>query len=112
MKFAAILAVAATILSGTAVAAVTRARVAVSSTAPATVVGTGFQSGERVAVTFVAREMYRKVVTANATGSFTVKFRAATIRRCESYFVRAKGNRGSLAIVKVMPECAPLGPTG
>src|SRR4051812_32186314 len=63
MKFAAILAVAATIVSGTAVAAVTRARVAVSSTAPATVDGTGFQSGERVVVTFVATEMYRKVVT-------------------------------------------------
>jgi hypothetical protein len=112
MKFAVFLAVVATIASGTAAAATSQARVAVSSTAPATVDGTGFKARERVTVTFVATEMYRKVVTATARGSFTVKFAAATIRRCESYFVRAKGNRGSLAIVKVMPECAPPRPSG
>jgi hypothetical protein len=105
MRFAAILAVVATIASGTASAATTRARVAVVSTNPATIVGSGFRSRERVTVTLVTKGLDRKVVTAGAKGAFTVKFAGATIGYCESYFVRAKGNRGSLAILKVIPEC-------
>jgi hypothetical protein len=105
MRFAAILAVVATIASGTAAAATTRARVAVTSTEPMTVVGSGFRSHERVTVTLMTKDLRRKVVTAGAKGAFTAKFAGATIGYCESYFVRAKGNRGSLAILKVIPEC-------
>jgi hypothetical protein len=105
MRFAAILAVVATIASGTAAAATTRARVAVTSTDPMTVVGSGFRSHERVTVTLMTTGLHRKVVIAGAKGAFTAKFAGATIGYCESYFVRAKGNRGSLAILKVIPEC-------
>ncbi|MFL5982279.1 MAG: hypothetical protein ACJ74R_11275 [Gaiellaceae bacterium] len=112
MRFAAALAVVATIASGTAVGATTRARVAVTSTDPMTVVGSGFRSRERVTVTVMTTGIHRKVVTAGAKGGFTAKFAGATIGYCESYFVRAKGNRGSLAILKVIPECPSSGPSG
>jgi hypothetical protein len=112
MKFAVILAVVATIASGTAAAGTTRARVAVTSTDPMTVVGSGFRSRERVTVTLMTTGLQRKVVTAGAKGAFTATFAGATIGYCESYFVRAKGNRGSLAILKVIPECPSLGPSG
>ena len=112
MKFAVVLALLVTVASSTAVAATTRARVAVTSTAPVTIDGSGFRSRERVTVTLVATDLRRKVVTASAKGAFTAKFAGATIGYCESYFIRAKGNRGSLAVVKLVPECAPQGPVG
>jgi hypothetical protein len=112
MKIAAIFAVLATVAASTAVAATTRARIAVTSTAPVTIDGSGFRSRERVTVTLMAKDLRRKVVAASAKGAFTAKFAGATIGYCESYFIRAKGNRGSLAVVKVMPECAPQGPAG
>ena len=107
MKIAAVLALLVAVASSTAVAATKRARVAVASTAPVTVEGSGFRSSERVTVTFVATEARRKVVTASANGAFTARFAGTTVPRCEGYFIRAKGNRGSLAVVKVTPECAP-----
>ena len=112
MKIAAVLVLLATIASSTAVAATTRARVAVTSTAPVTVDGTGFRSRERVTVTLIATDMHRKVVIAGARGVFTAKFPGTTIGDCEGYFIRAKGNRGSLAVFRVVPECAPQGPAG
>jgi hypothetical protein len=105
MRYAAILAVMATIASATAGAATTRARVAVTSTAPVTIAGSGFQSRERVTVTLMTKDLHRKVVSAGVKGGFTARFPGATVGYCESYFVRAKGNRGSLAILKVIPEC-------
>jgi hypothetical protein len=112
MKIAALFALVATVASGTALAATPRASVAVTSTAPVTVAGTGFRSHERVTVTVITTGMYRKVVGANAKGAFTAKFAAAKIGYCQSYFVRAKGNRGSLAVRKVIPECPSQGPAG
>jgi hypothetical protein len=107
MKFAAILVLLVTIASSTAVAGTTRARarVAVVSTAPVTINGTGFRSRERVVVTLTTTGAHRKVVMANARGAFTAKFAGVAIGYCEGYFVRAKGNRGSLAVLKLIPEC-------
>jgi hypothetical protein len=106
MKIAVIfVALLATLGSSAAVASTTRPRVAVVSTAPVSIEGSWFRSRERVTVTLVAKEMHRKVITASAKGAFTAKFPGARIGYCESYFVRAKGNRGSLAILKVIPEC-------
>ena len=105
MKIAAVLAPLATIVSGSAVAATTRARVAVASTAPVIITGTGFRSGERVTVTLTTTGAHRKVVRATAKGAFTTKFAGVSIGYCEAYFVRAKGSRGSLAVLKHIPEC-------
>jgi hypothetical protein len=112
MKIAAMVALVATVASTAAVAATTRASVVVISRAPVSVQGSGFRSRELVTVTFMATDDRRKTVTASRKGGFLAKFAGTTIDRCESYVVRAKGNRGSLAVVKVMPECAPAGPAG
>jgi hypothetical protein len=105
MKIAAILALLAALVSSTAVAATTQAKVAVVSTSPMKIGGTGFRSRERVTVTLVTTGPYRKVVTATAKGAFTATFTGVSIGYCQGYFVRAKGNRGSLAVIKLIPEC-------
>ncbi len=112
MKIAVVLAVLAAVVSSTAVAATTKARVAVASTAPVTIAGSGFRARERVTVTLVTAAVHRKIVTAGARGAFRARYAGVTVKDCVSYFVRAKGNLGSLAVVKVMPECAPTGPPG
>jgi hypothetical protein len=107
MKFAAVLVLLVAIVSSNAVAATTRAKakVAVVSTAPVTITGTNFRSRERVTVTLATTGDHRKVVRASAKGAFTVKFTGVSVGYCEGYFVRAKGNRGSLAVLKLIPEC-------
>ena len=93
------------VIASTAVAATSKAQVAVLSTSPVAVRGTSFHARERVTVTVMAQDMGRKVVTANANGAFSVKFAGVSIKYCEAYFIRAKGARGSLAVLKVIPEC-------
>jgi hypothetical protein len=105
MKIAAILAVLAAVVSSTAVAATTRAKVAVVSTTPMKIGGTGFRSRERVTVTLTTTGVYRKVVRATARGAFSARFAGVSIGYCEGYSVRAKGNRGSVAVIKLIPEC-------
>lgn len=77
------------------------------STSPVSVRGVGFKSHERVAVTVTTRVLRTKRVTANARGAFRVTFRGFSVPRCQPYAVRAKGNRGSVAAAKLIPECAP-----
>ena len=108
MRLALTLTLFAVIVS-TAVAATSRARLAVITTSPVSVQGTGFRAGERVTVTLRARDTSRKAVTANAQGRFSVRFAGVSIQPCEGYFIRAKGMRGSLAVFKVMPACAQRG---
>jgi hypothetical protein len=113
MKTAALCsAVAALVLvASAAVAAAQTARVLVSATSPFTVRGSGFRAHEHVTVTVSATVRRTKAVVAGARGGFKASFSAVKIGACEGYVVRAKGNRGSLAILKVMPECAPPGPS-
>jgi hypothetical protein len=105
MKIAVMLVLLAALVSSTAVAATTRAKVAVVSTSPMKIGGTGFRSRERVTVTLVTTGPYRKAVRATANGAFTATFAGVSIGYCQGYFVRAKGNRGSLAVIKLIPEC-------
>jgi hypothetical protein len=105
MKIAAILALLATFVSTAAVAATTKARVSVVSTAPVSVAGSGFRSRERVSVTLMTTGVYRKVVRATARGAFTAKFAGVSLGYCEGYVIRAKGSRGSLVVLEVTPEC-------
>ena len=92
--------------AATAVAG-TRARVAVMSTAPMTVRGTSFHARERVTVTVTVDTTRTMVVKANAHGVFTATFAHFAIAHCIGYSIRAKGNHGSLATLKVIPECPP-----
>jgi len=93
------------VIASTAVAGTSRPHVAVMSTAPVTMQGTSFHVRERVTVTVMTQDIGRKVVTANRRGAFSAKFAGFSIKYCEAYVIRAKGNRGSLAVLKVTPEC-------
>jgi len=106
-------AIATMVLVATAAyAAVGTARVGVMQTSPFTVRGTGFRAHERVAVTVYAKTTRMKAVTAGVRGGFTTAFSGVTIGRCDGYVIRAKGNRGSIAFLKVRPECPQPGPSG
>jgi hypothetical protein len=88
------------------------ARVTVPSTAPVAVRGTGFKSHERVTVTVIAKAAHTRRVTATSQGTFRARFASVSLGYCQAYSVRARGNRGSTAFLKVVPECAPRGPAG
>jgi hypothetical protein len=82
-----------------------RARLSVVHTAPFTVRGSGFKPAERVALVVAVKSRRQRRVVASSTGSFVARFKGPAIGRCSAYFVRARGNRGSLAVLKVVPEC-------
>jgi hypothetical protein len=79
-----------------------------ASTNPIRVVGSHFQPGERVVVTYYANRGAARHVLASGQGTFTAVFSPRLHDRCSGYFVRAIGNRGSRALLKTpLPACAP-----
>jgi small neutral amino acid transporter SnatA (MarC family) len=86
------------------------ARVAITDMAPFTVHGSGFAANESVTITVEAKQRAVRKKTAGPTGTFTVRFLTVTVDRCASYVVRAVGSKGSLAVKKVFPQCAPTAP--
>ena len=82
-----------------------RAHLTVVDTTPFTVHGSSFQPAERVALLVSVKSHWDRTVVASSTGSFVARFTGPTIKPCSAYFVRARGNRGSLAVIKVTPEC-------
>jgi hypothetical protein len=93
-----------------AVASSNTARIGFTSVSPVSVRATGFKSGERVALTISAKVNRKKTVIASLRGGFRATFTGFSIARCQAYAVIAKGNRGSTAAAKVIPECAPPPP--
>jgi hypothetical protein len=87
-----------------------RAHLRVVDTAPFTVRGSGFQPAERVALLVTVKSRWQRTVVVSSTGSFVARFTGPTIRSCSAYFVRARGNRGSLAVLKFIPLCPPPQP--
>jgi hypothetical protein len=110
VKLAAGLSLFFALLGGVAVASTRTAHVSVLSIAPVSVRGNGFRANERVAVTVTANATRTKRVIAGARGNFRITFRSFSIEFCVPYTVRAKGNRGSRAVLRVIPDCAPTGP--
>jgi hypothetical protein len=88
------------------------AHLTVPSRSPVTVEGTGFRRGERVAVTFSSKSTRTRTVIATARGAFRITFKSLSLGHCEAYAVRAKGDRGSSAFFRVIPECPAPGPSG
>jgi len=86
------------------------ARVTVTDVAPFTVHGSRFLSHERVTVVVTIKDRHVHVVTSSSAGTFTTRFTSVSLGHCTGYAVQARGNRGSAAFLKVMPECAPLQP--
>jgi hypothetical protein len=72
-------------------------------TAPLTVRGVHFRSGEQVRVTSAMKSARAK---ANGDGTFVVTIPGAT--RCNTLRVVARGSAGSYAIVKLLPQPACL----
>jgi hypothetical protein len=102
----AVLAVALVLAFGAAPAdASARARVAVVDTTPFTVRGAGFKPAERVALLVTVKRRWERTVVASSTGAFVARFTGPAVKPCSAYSVRAQGNRGSLAVLKVVPEC-------
>ena len=81
------------------------AHIAITSRSPVVVSGTGFQPNERVTVNVSAKSTRRKVVTATRLGAFRATFRGFSVGYCQPYSAQAKGDRGSRASMKVIPEC-------
>ena len=79
----------------------------VSSTRPLQVRGTHFVSGERVRVVVSLPARASRTVVATASGMFTVRFRRIYLGRCEAIAVRARGNQGSSASLRIAPMCVP-----
>ena len=88
-----------------ATASTRKAHVFLVSRTPVTVTGTGFRSHERVVVTVSSRSLRRATVIATARGALRVVFKRFTFTYCEPYELSAKGNKGSRAFVRVIPDC-------
>jgi hypothetical protein len=104
--------VAALLPAGAIASARPAAHVAVASLSPVSIRGTSFRAHERVRLTVFAKTTRTKTVTAGARGGFTATFKALSVTACEGYSVRAKGNHGSVAFLKVMTECPPPAASG
>jgi hypothetical protein len=103
---------AALVLAPVTAARTDRARVWLVEPAPLTVAGSGFLAGERVTVTAFTKTRYVRSVTATQAGRWRVVFRRAEVGACEAYAITARGDRGSRATIKFMPECPPIQPAG
>ena len=101
------LACAALVAASASAAHHARPRLVVTSTAPFTVRGVHFFARERVTVLASVRGRHVRRARANVHGVFIARFRGLTVGGCDSYFVRATGNLGSSATLKLMVECAP-----
>jgi hypothetical protein len=99
--------IGAVILVASAVGSTRSAHLSIVSTSPVSVQGIGFKASEHVTVTISSKTSRTKRLTASHRGRFTTMFRGFSIARCAPYAVRAKGDKGSSAFLKVVPECAP-----
>ena len=105
LSLAVLAALAAAVLATVAFGATKRAQVAVAQTSPTVITGAGFKKREHLAVTVSTNSTRTKRIYAGPRGGFRTTFRGFSIPACTEYTVRAKGNRGSLAVLHVIPEC-------
>ncbi|MFL6016060.1 MAG: hypothetical protein ACJ74I_02920 [Gaiellaceae bacterium] len=110
MRFVLLLALVAASLPLTAAASTRKPEVVLLNSSPVTVRGTGFHRSERVVVTVAASSMGTKKAIASTRGAFRIVFPGLKVGYCEGYTIRAKGNRGSNAFVRIIPECPSQGP--
>jgi hypothetical protein len=80
--------------AGAGVAANGKARIVPTSFAPPVLKGTGFRSGENVSVTVLGGGAVTKRVTADSSGSFTLRL-STRMDRCNGMTVTAVGDKGS-----------------
>ena len=85
--------------------ALAQAHLAVPTTNPFTVRGSGFRAGERVALVVRAHNRLAKTVTAGSRGRFRARMPRVRLGTCGAFIVRASGSMGGRAVLRVMPEC-------
>jgi hypothetical protein len=86
------------------------AHLVVLDRSPLVVRGTRFSAWESVTVRVVVRGGPRatKTLRAGAGGTWTARFRSTDLGRCDSFWVRAVGGRGSkAAYTELPPPCGP-----
>jgi len=79
------------------------------STEPLVVRGTGFQRAERVRVRLTLSDAsFLRVVRATRAGTFRATFTTATVGKCSTFMILARGNLGSRATLRhpVFIDCA------
>jgi hypothetical protein len=86
------------------------AHLTVMRLSPFTMRGSGFAAGERIRVSVAANQGAVRHVIATERGGFTVRLQAVMLGECDSYFIRAVGNDGTVATMKVSPGCPRLVP--
>jgi hypothetical protein len=99
------LAVFALLPAASGTARPTAATLRVPDTTPFVVRGNSFKSRELVRVVAQVEGRHVKTVRATATGVFTARFPAVSVRECIGYIVRATGSKGSRAYLRHLPEC-------
>ena len=82
-----------------------RAHLVVLDRSPLVVRGTRFAPRETVTVRVVVRggPRFVKAARAGLGGTWTTRFRSASLGRCDSFFLRATGDRGSRAAYTELP---------
>ena len=91
-------------VSTAATAASSRPALRVTDLKPFTVHGWRFAAGERLRIVIYAGRHAERTLEASGRGTFTLKLRNFTIKRCGQYGVRAYGPSGLRAAIKSPPE--------
>jgi hypothetical protein len=90
----------------------TKPRVWLASNDPAVARGSGFHAGEHVTVSVTTSDVsLHRVVTATPSGTFVARWqRSVGTEGCTAISIRAVGDAGSRAVLRIMPECPALQP--
>jgi hypothetical protein len=77
-----------------------------TSRVPFAVQGLNFKAREHVTVSVLSKTTKQKPVVATPTGTFRVVFDDVSVGRCGDFIIRARGARGSTALLKLpLPAC-------
>jgi hypothetical protein len=95
------------VLAGVGSAAVTcTPTLQMTSRTPLTVQGLNFKAREHVTVTVAAKSTKQKGAVATPAGTFRIAFDDVSVGRCGEFVIRARGARGSTALLKLpLPAC-------
>ncbi len=92
--------------AGFGLAAAREPRLSITDPQPLTVRGVEFAPGERVVVTATIRVRRTRTVFADIRGRFVVRFRGLSVQdTCDDYVIKALGNRGTRAAIRVKTVC-------
>ena len=87
-------------------AATREPRLSITDPQPLTIRGVEFVPGERVVVSARIHVRRTRTAFADVRGRFVVRFRGLSVQdTCDDYVIRALGNRGTRAAIRVKTVC-------